>query len=64
MVIALAASLVTVSGCSSTRRECRDATGKVLPSSACTSGVAGARWVTVRSSSYGGFGTTGGSFGA
>lgn len=64
MVIALAASMVSLTGCASTRRECRDATGKVLPSSACTSGVAGARWVTVRNASSGGFGTTGGSFGA
>jgi hypothetical protein len=59
LIVALAASL-TVSGCSNTRtyRECVDASGRVIPNTNCSNGVAGSRWHT-RTVRTGGFGNVG-----
>ncbi|MCC7101611.1 MAG: hypothetical protein IT206_00875 [Fimbriimonadaceae bacterium] len=53
LILAIVAG-IAVTGCSGTRRECHDATGKVLPGTDCSSGRAGARWVNVRTGGFGG----------
>ncbi len=63
LILSMAASL-TAGGCSGTRtvRECVDATGKVLPDSACRAGgVRGAHFIT-RTIRTGGFGSSGSGF--
>ncbi|MBL8060382.1 MAG: hypothetical protein JNK63_06660 [Chthonomonas sp.] len=57
LILAIVAG-ISVTGCSGTRRECQDATGKVLPGTDCSSGRAGARWVNVRTGGFGGGGFT------